>query len=480
MGKSLKRNAILNAVRQSLSIIFPLITFPYVSRVLGKAEYGRYAFSTSIVSYFSLMAAYGVSNYAVREGARVRDEKKKINDLASDLLSLNILTTIIAYILLGCLVAFNLKINNYAILIGVQSLSIFLTTIGMDWVNTVYEDYFYITVRYIIIQVISLFLIFVFVRDSKDTVKYCFILVLGSYGGNLLNLIYIRKYIKPKFRYKVDISQYMASLSILFVNSLTTIIYVNSDITMLGLFKTDNVVGIYSFSSKIYNIIKHFMNALVVVAVPRLAYMNERSIEKYQWYLDRILQVIVMLVLPAAVGLCMVSRWVVYLLGGADYAEGISSLRILSFSLIFALIASIFTNCILIVNRLEKRCLVSTAISAVMNVGLNIFFIPLFGAVGAAITTVIAELLNLSLQVVFTKKDLNLLLIINRKQIFTVFGECLCIVIICTIIKYFVAGDGILHSFISLCLSILISGIVYIILLTITKSECLRFLLIRR
>jgi len=480
MRKSLMTNAVLNAIRQSLSVIFPLITFPYVSRVLGKSEYGRYTFSASIVTYFSLLAAYGISNYAVREGARVRNEKKKIYDLASDLFSFNIWTMILSYMMLICLLIFNSKLSDYAALIVIQSLSILFTTIGLDWVNTVYEDYLYITVRYMIIQIIALLLIFAFVRDSKDTAKYCFILVLGSYGGNLLNLIYIRKYIRPRFRFNIKMSQYIAPLSILFVNSLATVIYVNSDITMLGFFKTDDAVGIYSFSSKIYNIVKQLINALVIVTIPRLAYINGRSIEKYRQYLDKIFQLVVMFVFPAAVGLCMISKWVVYLVGGTEYMEGVNSLRILTCSLIFALIASVFTNCILIVNRLEKRCLISTITAAAVNVGLNLFLIPVFGAEGAAFTTVIAELLNLSLQIIFAKKELGLLLKINRKNIVTVFAECVCIVFICRIIRFTVAGDGICSALTAAGLSIVISCIVYLAILFITKSEWLSFISMKR
>ena len=480
MGKSLKTNAVLNAIRQSLSVIFPLLTFPYVSRVLGKTEYGRYTFSASIVSYFSLFAAYGIGNYAVREGARVRNEKKRIHDLASDLFSFNIWTMIISYMMLICLLIFNSKLCDYTALIIIQSLSILFTTIGLDWVNTVYEDYLYITIRYMIIQIVALLLIFAFVKDSKDTAQYCFILVLGLYGGNLLNLIYIRKYIRPRFRYRIKISQYMAPLSILFVNSLATVIYVNSDITMLGFFKTDDAVGIYGFSSKIYNIVKQLINALVIVTIPRLAYINERSIEKYRLYLDKIFQLVVMCVFPAAVGLCMISKWVVYLAGGTEYMEGVDSLRILTCSLIFALIASVFTNCILIVNRLEKMCLISTITSAAVNVGLNLFLIPLFGAEGAAVTTVIAELLNLSLQIIFTKKKLGLLIKISRKNIFTAFAECVCIVFMCRIIQYAVAGDGICSALTAAGLSIVISCIVYLAILFITKSEWLSFISMKR
>ena len=97
---SLKINAILNAIRQSSALIFQLITFPYVSRVLGESEYGRYSFSASIISYFLLLSGYGISNLAVREGARIRDNHERMSKLASDLFSINLVTTLGAYVLL--------------------------------------------------------------------------------------------------------------------------------------------------------------------------------------------------------------------------------------------------------------------------------------------------------------------------------------------------------------------------------------------
>ena len=177
MKKSIKMNALLNGIRQSLSVIFPLITFPYVSRVLGSAEYGRYTFSASIVNYLSLLAAFGISNYAVREGARIRDNKDKLDCFASDLFTINLFTSTVAYGLLFILIKYSVKLQDYKLLIAAQSLGILLTAIGMDWVNTIYEDFLYITIRSIVIQFFALMSVFLFVKGPNDTLAYCLILV---------------------------------------------------------------------------------------------------------------------------------------------------------------------------------------------------------------------------------------------------------------------------------------------------------------
>ena len=193
MKKSLSLNALLNTVKTVLGIIFPLITFPYISRVLGVENVGKVNFSGSVVSYFTLIAAFGVSTYAVREGAKIRDNKKKFIDFSNQVFTINVLTTVLAYFLLGILIIFSAKIRNYTGLIVILSTAIVFVTIGADWLNTIYEDFGYITVRTLAFQIISLVLMFAFVKESDDYYKYAVITVLSSAGGNLCNFFFIVK-----------------------------------------------------------------------------------------------------------------------------------------------------------------------------------------------------------------------------------------------------------------------------------------------
>lgn len=141
--KSIKVNAILNVTKQLCKVVFPLITMPYVTRVLQASGYGKYNFSSSIVSYFILLAGLGISDYAIREGARIRDNKKKFQIFSEEVFTINILSTIASYMILFVFLLFSKKLLDYRLLIIVQSMSIILNTIGCDWINSVYEDYFY-------------------------------------------------------------------------------------------------------------------------------------------------------------------------------------------------------------------------------------------------------------------------------------------------------------------------------------------------
>ena len=138
---SLKVNATLNIIKQVCAIIFPLITFPYVSRTLGVDMYGKINFSNSIVSYITLIAGLGVSSYAIREGARIRDDKVKFERFSNEVFSINIVSTIFSYIVLFFLILLWNKLDSYKSLILILSINVLLTTLGTDWINTVYEDF---------------------------------------------------------------------------------------------------------------------------------------------------------------------------------------------------------------------------------------------------------------------------------------------------------------------------------------------------
>ena len=140
-NKSLKLNMVLNGIKGLMSILFPLISFPYVSRVLGVDSLGRYNFSTSVISYFILLAGLGISTYAIREGAKIREDKEDFEHFANQMFTVNIISTTISYVLLLLLMLTVGKFRDYWDILAVLSIQIVFTTIGVDWLYSVYEDY---------------------------------------------------------------------------------------------------------------------------------------------------------------------------------------------------------------------------------------------------------------------------------------------------------------------------------------------------
>ena len=188
--KSLGLNAFLNGLRSVLNLIFPLITFPYISRVLSVNGIGIYNFSNTYIGYFILIAGLGIATYAVREGAKYRDNKEQIEEFSSEVFSINILATVIAYILLLLSLVIFKNLNNYVACILIFSIQILFTTLGTEWIYTIYQDYTYITIRSIIFKILSIILLFIFVKRPSDYLIYAAITVLASVGSNFLNFVH--------------------------------------------------------------------------------------------------------------------------------------------------------------------------------------------------------------------------------------------------------------------------------------------------
>ena len=390
--KSLGLNAFLNGLRSVLNLFFPLITFPYVSRVLSVPGIGIYNFSNTYINYFILIAGLGIATYAVREGAKYRENKDKINDFVSQIFSLNMIATVIAYLLLFASLIIFKNLRNYISCILIFSLQILFTTLGTEWIYTIYEDYTYITIRSIVFKMISIVLLFLLVRRPEDYLIYAAITVFSAVGSNLLNFIHARNFVHIKLTTKTNWKYHLKPILIIFASAIAVTIYVSSDTTILGLLKNDYAVGIYSTSVKIYQIAQGLLSALLTVTIPRLAFLwGRRRISEYNQVLSKVIDSLGILVLPTAVGLIMLSREVILIIASEKYLPSVNSLRIISWAIIFSIFSWIFSDCVLIPAKRENFVLRNTVITAVENIILNFILIPFLSYDGTSLSTVIAE-----------------------------------------------------------------------------------------
>lgn len=182
---SITKNAILNGCRNLLNLIFPLITFPYVSRTLLVEELGQYNFANTFVGYFTMLAALGIETYAVREGAKYRSDPKAFSRFVSQIFSINVVSTALSYLLMFLLTFFSEAFADYRALIVILGLQILFTTIGTEWVYTACEDYTYITVRSIVFRVLSIVLMFVLVRAPGDVLQYAAVITFATVGSGI-------------------------------------------------------------------------------------------------------------------------------------------------------------------------------------------------------------------------------------------------------------------------------------------------------
>lgn len=469
--KSIGINAILNAIKSCLSIIFPLITFPYATRILGVDNIGKVNYSQSIVHYFSLIAILGVTTYAIREGAKLRDDKEKLQKFSNEVFSLNIFTTIISYILLFIFILISEKMKEYRLLILLQSLCIIFTTIGIDWINTIHEDFLFITIRSIVTNIISIIALFIFVRTPNDYYMYAMLTVLTNAIIAISNYFYCKKYTKIKLTFSSKIFGHMKSTLIFFANSLSISIYVNSDVTMLGWICGDYYVGIYAVAVKVYNIIKTLLASIYAVAIPRLAYYyGNDDLVKFKKLFTNIIMYLSLLIFPCMVGLICVSKEIILILSGVEYIEAAFTLKILSVALLFAVFGGAVTNCLNIPFKKELVNMKATLISAIANVILNLYFIPRFQQNGAAFTSVLSEIIVLIICLISFKNIKN---IINLKKALLNLFQSMVGVILIFVICLFIDKFNFANYYISLIIKVFISFVTYLSVLLILKNECL-------
>lgn len=390
--KNIGINAILNVINQGMRIVFPLITYPYAIRILGADGIGKVNFSNSIVSYFSLVAMLGVSTYAVREGAKRRENRNALQDFSNEVFTINVITTAIAYAGLLIALLFVPKLQDYSGLILLQSLSIAFTTLGIDWINTIHEDFYIITLRSVFTNVLTLILLFVLVRTVDDYYNYALLTVISNGVICISNWFYCRRYVKIRLTRKLELRKHIQPLFVLFANTIAISIYVNLDITMLGWFKGDYEVGVYSVAVKVYSIIKSMLAAIYAVAIPRLAaYIGSKNEDGYRTTNTNLWCYLSIILIPSSVGLICLSSDIMRFMGGADFANHGLVLQILGVALVFAIFGGLVTACLNVTLGREKDNLLATIIAALLNCGLNLFMIPMFAQNGAAITTLIAE-----------------------------------------------------------------------------------------
>ena len=454
--KSIGKNAILNVMKTTLSLIFPLITYPYITRVLKIEAIGRYNFASSIINYFILLAGLGIATYGVREGAKYRNSKKACNQFVSEIFSINIYSTIISYLVLGLCLVFIPKFAEYKIEILILSLGIILTTLSVNWIYNIFEDFTFITAITCLAQIISLILMFIFVHEKEDLYSYIVITVLSTNGAGIIMFFHSRKYVNLHF-VPCPSRSHMMPILIVFSSTIATSIYINSDTTILGWMVGDYSVGLYSTAAKIYQIVKQVLNAIIAVTIPRFAfYMGFNEDKEIAKLGEKLLNYMIFFCFPAMVGLYELSGDIIEIFAGKDYSGATQPLQFLSIALIFAVFANFFANGILIVYKKEKIVMIATMVSAAINIILNFILIPTYRENAAAFTTLIAELSMFLISFFYARTCIKFKYNI-KNIIFTVLGCCI-IGVSCSIIK-----KTIDIQFLRLISAVVISSILYFV-----------------
>lgn len=472
--KSLKTNTALYTLKSILSVIFPMITLPYVLRVLGVENIGKYNFTQSIISYFQLISTLGLAAYAKRDGAIIRDDRASFNIFASNIFSLNMIFTLISYLLFSIALISIPKLRANAFLMLICSTTIFLTNFGVEWIYSVYEDYVYITVRQIVIQILSLLLLFVFVKKNTDLFIYAGVMAVSSAGSNIWNFIHSKKYCDLKFILKFNWRKYLSRSLVFFASNLMITVYVNMDQTILGFICGDYAVGLYGASVKIYRVLDIILTGAALVGISRLSnFLGNNNIQNFCTAANEIHDIGITLTLPIVCGICIFSKEILYLLGGTEYLQASTSLIILSITLIGYVPAVFWGQCILIPAKKEKKLLYITIFSAILNFGLNLLLIPKFEQDAAAFTTLLSESFTAVMAMNVGRKIVSL-----KKPVYTYCKSligCVAIIGVSLSLKF-----AIPNKILALLLSAIVGGIIYFFIELLVKNDVVYMTVMKR
>ena len=390
--KSLKLNAFLNLVKALLNIIFPIISFPYASRILMPEGIGKVNFANSLIEYFVLIAALGITTYAVREASKIRDDKTKLSKFTKEILFINSFSTLVAYILLIVCFLFIPKFYEYRILIIICATKILFATIGMEWLYRAEEEFAYITIRQSVFQILSLILLFTFVKTKEDYYIYAGIGVFANVGANFFNFIHSRKFINLFIKTKLNIKKHIKPIITFFGISCAGKINNALDAVMLGFIIGDIAVGLYSAAIKINRMVIELITSAITSFLPRSSYYIENNnIKDYKKMIGKVCNATFFFSIPSAAGLFFLCKPIIILFSGARYIAAVPSMQILSISIIGSCGNSFLNSMIITPQRKERFTLIAQITAAFTNIILNILLIKRYEVFGAAIATVAVE-----------------------------------------------------------------------------------------
>lgn len=389
---SLKKNAVMNALLTVSSLIFPLITFHYVSRILGPAGTGRVSFAASFLAYFSMAAELGIPTYGIRACARVRDDKKELDKTVQEILILNLITTAFVYLAFFATVFLVGRIRRDRTLFLVMSLTILFNTIGMEWVYKALEQYTYITLRSLIFKVLALIGTFLLIKNSGDYILYGALTIFAASASNIFNFFYIRKYISLRPAGHYHLKRHLKMLMIFFAMSFAVTIYTQLDTVMLGFMRTDTDVGYYNAAVKIKNVLAGVVSSLGAVLLPRASYYVENNLKKEFYRIsEKALHFVVLSALPIALYFILFAKEGILLLSGEKYIGAVLPMQIIMGTVFFIGMTNIMGMEILVPSGREKEVLLSEVVGGIVDFSVNLILIPSIGYPGAAVAALLAE-----------------------------------------------------------------------------------------
>ena len=458
------KNYLYNLSYQILTIILPIITVPYVTRIFTSEDLGNYGFYNSIVSYFSLFAMLGIGIYGTKQIAAARD----VSSTFWNIYAIQLIASILAlFVYVMTLLSIPKMSGIVPIILGIVLLT---KMIDISWLFTGKEDFKKITLRNTMVKVAGVISIFTFIKSSEDLYLYIFLIVIFDFLGQFVMWIPAKKFIKrPSFDTKI-IKKNLHPIVLLFLPQVAISLYVVLDRTLLGLLGSYSDVGIYEQGQKLISILLKVVSSLGVVMLPRVAnLLSERRDKEAQNMVKFSFILYNLIIFPMIFGLIAVNEVFVKLFLGQNFQDVKYVLYVIVFNIMFVGWTNILGYQVLVVRNKNKEFMLSTTIPAFVSVAVNIAVIPFFGYIGASITSVVVEILVFAIQWYYSRNIINKNLLFNKDLVKIICSSLVMFgaVMLC---KMTLGLDGI----IGLIIYLAVGGISYLGMIFLLKTVNIR------
>ena len=403
------KNYLYNLSYQILTIILPIITVPYVTRIFTSEALGNYVFYNSIVSYFSLFAMLGIGVYGTKQIAAA-------SDVSSTFWNIYVIQLIASILAMAVYIIAIFSIPQMGGIIPlIVGITLFAKMIDISWLFSGKEDFKKITIRNVVIRIIGVISIFTFVKSSDDLYLYVFLIVIFDFLGQFVMWVPAKKFIKrPSFNAKI-MKKNLHPIVLLFLPQVAISLYVVLDRTLLGLLGSYSDVGIYEQGQKLISILLKVVSSLGVVMLPRVAnLLSERRDKEAQNMVKFSFILYNLIIFPMMFGLIAVNEVFVKLFLGQNFQDVKYVLYVIVFNIMFVGWTNILGYQVLVVRNKNKEFMLSTTIPAFVSVDVNIAIIPFFGYIGASITSVVVEILVFAIQWYYSRNIINKNLLFNK------------------------------------------------------------------
>ena len=453
---SVKKNFSYNVMYQLLVLIMPLITAPYISRVIGAEGQGIFSYTYSIAQYFVLFAMLGLTNYGNRTIAKNRENKEKLSKEFCSIYVLQILTSLI--IIFCYIIYIVFFVNQYKIYATIQLIYVISAIFDISWFFFGMEKFKITVTRNAIIKILSVCSIFILVKEQNDLWKYCLIMVMATLISQLSLWPFLKKevnFIRPKWK---EIKSHIIPNITLFIPVIAVSIYKIMDKIMLGIMSSMENVGYFENAEKIINVPLSFITALGTVMLPRISNLIAKGEnEQINKYINKSMEFVIFLSIPLALGLIAVGDTFAPIFFGDEFITTGYIIQYLAITIVFISWANVIRTQYLIPNEMDRPYIQSVFLGAIINIIINVILIPKMGAIGAAIGTIFAEFSVMFYQTCYVRKKIDI--VIHFKYLIKFLAKGLIMFIIVEILEFYIN-----NKYMLLIMQVIIGGALYLVL----------------